>query len=136
MSSWFSFTMPGAPPSWNKSYRITRQTGRGGTPYHTLSKSGTAERYQTQMALIARTYRPSDFQPRGPVIVSYKFFLGRDMDVDNCLKMMNDALEQALGINDKNFLVATPWKTIGDKDPRVMVGVYDAEHWQIEVRSK
>lgn len=128
--------MPGSPPSWNRSYRITRQTGAQGQTFHTLSKSGVAERYQGDLALVCRTAKPSGFKPEGEVIISYKFYLARNIDVDNILKMMNDAIAKAIEIDDRRFLVATPSKTLREKDPHVIVGVYDAAHWAIEVRSQ
>lgn len=130
----FDFTMPGQPPSWNASYRITRQKGKQGQFFHTLSKSGIAERYQADLALVCRAAKPSAFKPEDRLIISYKFYLARDIDVDNILKMMNDAIARALEVDDKRFLVATPVKVTKQKDPYVIVGVFDAASWGIEVR--
>jgi Holliday junction resolvase RusA-like endonuclease len=143
----FTAYIPGEPPSWNASYRITRQRvkDRFGQPvlrddgapksFHTLSKTRAVLQYQEAALMILRSAKPSGFKPVGQIIVAYEFDLRRDKDADNLLKALNDALERALGVNDKLFLPVTLRKTIS-KTPGVTIHVYDAIKWQVVITGK
>ena len=140
----FHFTMPGQPPTVNHSYRIVRQTvrdrfqqpvlGKDGTPkrVHTLAKTEEVRRYQQDLAMICRVSRPSAFAADW-LIVTYDFYLRRDIDTDNALKSINDAIALALGMNDRRFQPVVLSKLIGVAEPRVRVGIYDAACYDVQV---
>ena len=133
MTTFFSFIMPGQPPTWNHMYRWTTKRVNG----HEIRiqvKTDDAALYQAQLTMVARSARPSSFQPQGQIIVAYDLILGRDLDADNVMKAINDALAVALGVNDKRFLPATVRKTAGSKNPAVEVHVYDADAHTVVIR--
>jgi Holliday junction resolvase RusA-like endonuclease len=134
MSSDFAFTMPGQPPSWNHMYRWTTRNVNG-RQVRIQVKTEAAATYQTQLAWIARSACPSDFRPEGQVIVTYNMFLDRDLDADNVMKAVNDALATAIGINDKRFLPVTLIKEHGHKNPEVYIACYDAEEVYVAVKA-
>lgn len=115
----FSFSVPGQPPSTNHIYiRVRGQYGK-------MTKAPGVEAYQTDVALICRTAKPSGFDPKGKIRVRYTFHLNRDADADNLLKMLNDALAAALGVNDRWFLPCVVDKTSGNKNPWTEVEIED-----------
>jgi len=128
----FEFMMPGQPPSWNHMYRWTTRNMAGRT-VRIQVKTDEVNLYQTQLAFIARTAKPGSFHPDGQIVVTYEMYLARDLDADNVLKAVNDALAAALDVNDKRFLPIVLSKEAGDKNPRVTVGVYDAAYWHMEM---
>ncbi len=103
VSDSFRFTIPGQPPSLNRTYRIVRVPHRGGGSHQQLAKSNEAWNYQLVASTLARQAKPSSFNPEGRVRVYWKFMLTRITDSDNLLKILSDALEQGTGINDRNF---------------------------------
>ena len=113
--------MPGQPPSWNASYQYRKQGG--------YSKKGDAERYQVALTMLTRAAKPSDFKPVGDIIVAYRFYMKRQVDVDNCMKMINDAVAIALEVDDKRFLPVALYREAGCKDPLTQIVLYDAAHW-------
>jgi Holliday junction resolvase RusA-like endonuclease len=123
----WGFTIPGQPPSWNHSYQITKRYTRGSVPYSTLSKKEVVVDYQRSARLIIRSARPSGWGPEGMVRVYYTFWLARDIDCDNILKAVNDALASAIGCDDSVFLPCVIWKTIGvpKTEARIEVAVED-----------
>lgn len=130
--------------SWNRSYRsrVVTVRDRFGTVMHTakgkpvtrggLYKTDDAKAWQDGVRMIARVHRPTDFHPK-QVIVAYDFILARDIDCDNVKKMVNDALAEALELNDRYFYTADLSKTTGSKDPHMMVTVYDRALYGLEV---
>jgi Holliday junction resolvase RusA-like endonuclease len=113
--SW-QFVVPGQPPSVNHMYARTRAGG--------VRKSSGVEAYQAGVTLIARTSRPSGWKyDFGFVRLEYEFRLKRDIDCDNLLKALNDAIAVALEMNDRFFLPCVKSKEIGVKDPDVRVTV-------------
>jgi Holliday junction resolvase RusA-like endonuclease len=89
-----------------------------------IRKSSGAESYQAGVTLIARTARPSGWKyEKGFVRLQYEFRLKRDIDCDNLLKALNDALAVALGMDDRFFLPCVKSKEVGVKDPNVTVTV-------------
>lgn len=112
--SW-TFTVEGQPPSVNRMYRTTQ--GR-------VYKDPKVEAYQVLVTYMAKLARPKGWEPPSPLRISYSFFLKRDADCDNLLKALNDAIAQALGINDRVFLPCVRNKFVdGRIDSRVEVEV-------------
>lgn len=125
MTDW-SFVLPGQPPSWNDSYRIVRQQGRRG-PYMTLAKKQKVIDYQEMAVLLIRSARPRHWDPSGQVRLMYDFHLIRDIDCDNAMKAIHDALQMATGVDDKRFLPCVRSKELVNVSPRVEVLVEDLE---------
>lgn len=130
--------------SWNRSYRQRVVTVRDkfGVPVHTakgkpvtrggIYKTEDAKAWQDGVRLIARTMKPSGFKPT-EVILTYEFVLARDIDCDNVKKMANDAIAEALGLNDRYFYTADMTKVTGSKDPYMVVTVYDRSLYRLAV---
>lgn len=118
MSDW-SIRVDGQPPTVNHLY--VRVRGQ----WNKIAKAPGVEQYQTDIAWLCRAARPSGWQPTGYVKVCYRFHLGRDADCDNLMKAINDALEAALGINDRMFLPCVLEKTIGNKQPYTIIELSD-----------
>ena len=119
----FSFEIPGQPPSWNSSYRIVRVPHRGGGSHLQLAKTDEGWKYQLVAATIVRRAKPKGWSPEGQVRVRYWFRLKRAMDATNCLKLLEDAIAEGLGVNDAIFLPCVEELTTGHKDPSVTVEV-------------
>ena len=132
MTTSFRFIMPGQPPTWNHMYRWTTRKVNGRT-VRIQVKTDEANLYQSQLTMIAKASRPSSFQPKGQIIVGYDMLLGRDLDADNVMKAVNDALAVALGVNDKQFLPVCLSKTSGRKSPELHIWVYDTDAWTVAV---
>ena len=142
----FHFRVFGQVPSWNKSYRMRKANvlGKFGQPVigddlrqktvSRLFKTDEARTYQDGVQLIARAAKPTAFNPQHQIIVSYQFHMARATDADNAMKMLNDAIAKALGVNDARFLPVTLTLESGCKDPYVSIFIYDADHWSSEVR--
>lgn len=132
--SYFSFTVPGQPVSWNQAFRV-RMRNINGVRTRGLYKTSEAEAYQDGIRLIAKVARPTSFvlPKRGRIIVAYDFVLKTDIDCDNLLKLMNDALAEAIGHNDKFFMPVVMSKTLGSKNPMTTVTVYDASRWRVMI---
>lgn len=92
--------IPGQPPSGNHAYKIGRGFRRGGITYPKIIKTDVAEAYQQGVALLVRTARPSGWRPDGQVVVEYRFYLWDDADCTNLIKVIEDGIFPALGIND------------------------------------
>ena len=133
MTDRFSFVMPGQPPSWNHMYRWTTKNV-GDRTIRIQVKTEEANLYQAQLTMVARSAKPSDFAPAGQVIVAHEMSLGRDLDADNVMKAVHDALAIALGINDKLFLPVVIFKTHGNRDPALGITVLDGSRWSVMLR--
>lgn len=96
-------------------------------------KTDEANLYQSQLTMVARAAKPSDFQPKGQIIVAYDMLLARDLDADNVMKAVHDALAVALGVNDKLFLPVVLMKTHGSKEPLLAIQVFDAHVYRTAV---
>lgn len=138
-----SFTIPDTPPSWNHSYRIAKQYVRnqGGLTYNadgtakqrmTLAKTEDAKVFSEMVEMIVKTARPSGWQCPKNVYVVYRLFMKRQMDCDNVLKMTNDAIARALGVDDKRFLPVVVERQVG-VSPRMEVSIYDAGVTQVRI---
>jgi len=113
----WQFTIPGQPPSWNHMYVLARGSRR-------IVKAPNVEAYQTGVALIAKTARPSHWKPAEQVRVIYRFYLGRDIDCDNVMKAVNDAIAAALDVDDKIMLPCAAAKSTGHREPYIEITVY------------
>ncbi len=143
----FSFTVPGQPMSWNRSYgqrtvKVKDRFGQAvlnaaGRPKVRSMKFKTQEAavYQDGVRLVAMAAKPRGFTPQ-QVIVAYDFVLNRDIDCDNVMKMINDALARAINLDDRNFFPVVRSKFTGSKDPSVTVTVYDRDAWQVIILNR
>jgi Holliday junction resolvase RusA-like endonuclease len=113
------FEIPGQPPSWNASYKIVKQyrsTASGASvPFHTLAKKEKVIQWQQDAVFIIRSAKPSRWHPEWQIRVFYWFYLSRDMDCDNILKAVNDAIEMATEVDDKRYLPCVVEKHIVPK---------------------
>lgn len=101
--------IPGQPPTVNHAYRAATKYRRtkGGTKvaYASIIKDSQASSYQEGASLITASSRPSGWQWQGGFVrVVYRFYLHRDADCDNLLKVLNDAIASRIEVNDKWFL--------------------------------
>lgn len=128
MSVGFRVEVLGAPPSWNQCYRIITIRGHG-----SMKKTSVAQSYQDDVIRLTRAARPSDFAPIGQLFICYQMFLFRNADADNILKIANDGLAKALEVNDSRFLPVVLSKTSGDRNPRLVISVLDAERCEVRV---
>lgn len=108
-------TVYGQPPSVNHIY--TRVRGH----WDRMAKVPRVATYQAGVVPVIRTAKPSGWRPEGQIRITYDFFLVRDADCDNMLKILNDAISVALDINDRMFLPCVRSKSIDKKNPRVEV---------------
>ncbi len=111
----FRVSVPGQPPSLNHAYRVVR-VRRGPASFSTLAKTPEAASYQQVVRLLVSSAKPSGWD-RGThyVRTTYELFLSRDIDADNVLKILGDAVAAGLGINDKWVLPCIRSKTVGVK---------------------
>lgn len=111
--SW-TVTLPGQPPSGNHANKIGRGYRRGGIAYPKLVKTPEAEAYQQGAAMLVRAARPSSWKPDGKsqIIVEYRFYLARDADCTNLIKVVEDAVFPALGLDDRIALPRAMSKVI------------------------
>jgi hypothetical protein len=140
----FSFAVPGQPLSWNRSYRqrVGHVKDKFGQTILTVSgkpktrpmqyKTEEALEYQKGVQLACQAAKPSAFRPE-QVIIAYDFVLARDIDCDNVIKMTNDAIARALGLDDKHFFPVVRSKVAGSKAPEVMISIYDRSVWRVEI---
>lgn len=125
VKSW-GFTLPGQPISWNRSYHIVQRRGRGGRSYGALAKTPEAVAYQNEAIYRIKRAKPAQWKPEGQVRVTFRLFLQREVDCDNVMKLIHDAIEKATGINDKYYLPTVAEKsTRWGKKARVEVIVED-----------
>ena len=126
--SW-RIVIPGQAPTVNHAYRIStkyRRTKAGGdVPYSSISKDPAATAYQQGAGLIVGVARPSGWPWRGGFIrLVYHFYLARDADCDNLLKILNDAIARRIDVNDRWFLpMVMSKRVVREADARVEVTV-------------
>jgi Holliday junction resolvase RusA-like endonuclease len=92
----------------------------------TLVKTRQAKDYCDMVELVAKTARPSGWDCPKNVYVVYRLDMKRSMDCDNVMKLTNDAIARALGVDDRRFLPVVATRRIG-VDPKIEVSIYDAE---------
>lgn len=106
--SW-RITIPGQPPTINHAYepqtRYRKASDGRNIPYTGIGKNASATAYQSAAALITGVARPSGWTWQGGYIrLVYRFYLSRDADCDNLLKILNDAIARKIDVNDRWFL--------------------------------
>ncbi len=116
MTDW-SVTIPGPIPSTNHIYGY-----REGRVY----KKPGIEQFQTVVAHLVKLARPKGWEPATQIRLTYAFSLNRKTDADNLLKMLNDAIAQALGIDDDIFLPCVISKVVTKGYSFVEVGIENA----------
>lgn len=143
----FSFAVPGQPLSWNRSYRQRVGGVKDRFGQAVLSASGKpktrpmqyktqeAIEYQTGVQLACQAAKPARFNPE-QVIIAYDFVLARDIDCDNVIKMTNDAIARALGLDDKHFFPVVRSKVTGSRTPEVLISVYDRAVWRVDINEQ
>jgi Holliday junction resolvase RusA-like endonuclease len=97
---------------------------RGGVSYPKLVKADGVESYQQTASLIVRLGRPPGWAWDGGLLrITYRFHLIDNVDCDNLLKALNDAIAGALDINDKWFLPCVEHKDWANKGAKARVEV-------------
>lgn len=121
----WGFVVEGQPVSWNSAYRVgmVRRTGRGGrlrldalgrpVDKRTIVKTDEAKAYVDLVTYRARRAVPRDWSPIGLVVIELYYYLGRDVDCDNVMKLVDDGIQAATGVNDQWFLPRAMSKTTG-----------------------
>lgn len=127
-------TLPGPPPTINHSYKIVTVPAKGGQGLvRRLAKADGVEAYQAGVTYIAKTAKPSGWVPADKVRLRYWFYLQREIDSDNALKAINDAIALAIrpdasaAKRDSGFLPCVADVFLGYKDPHVVVEVENYE---------
>ena len=122
----FVVVIPGQPPSGNHANKIGRGYRRGGIPFPKMVKTSQAEAYQQGAALIAKAARPSGWKPRSKVVMEYRFWLHRDADCTNLIKIVEDGVCPALGFNDSLALPRAMSKIVGvpKSEARTEITIY------------
>lgn len=123
----FRFTVPGQPPSVNHLYKIAigRTTGADGRQktYRRMVKTEGVETYQTSVGWIVKSAKPASWSCEGMIRITYWFYLKRDIDCDNAMKALNDAIAKSLGVDDRRFLPCVASKSTGHSKPYVEIEV-------------
>jgi Holliday junction resolvase RusA-like endonuclease len=88
-----------------------------------MTKAAGVEQYQNDIIWLCRSARPSGWKADGQIRISFAFHLHRDADCDNLLKVIQDAVAGALGINDRVFLPCVTEKTVGNKLPYTVISI-------------
>ena len=121
--SW-TVTIMGNPPSGNHANRIGRGFRRGGIAFPKIVKTPEAEAYMQGAAMLTRVARPSGWKWDGrQVVCEYRFYLTRDADCTNLIKVVEDSIFPALGIDDKWALPRAMSKELVKINPRVEVTI-------------
>lgn len=113
----WSFEIEGQPVSWNAAYEIgvinRRAYNRESRQVRTIIKTDAAVSYTALAAARAAEARPRDWWQGGLVTVEFYYYLGRDIDCDNVMKLVNDGIQAATGVDDKWYLPRAMTKTTG-----------------------
>lgn len=109
----WTVSLPGQPPSVNALYRATIRTDRSGRSYPGIIKSDRARAYHDAAIWLIRAARPGRWKPEGMIRIQLSLYLANDIDSDNTIKTISDAVQTALGIDDKRFLWCVHSKEVG-----------------------
>jgi hypothetical protein len=121
--SW-TVVIPGQPPSGNHANKIGRGFRRGGIAFPKIVKTPEAEAYMQGAALLTQAAPKHGWKwDGGQVICFYNFFLTHDVDCTNIIKVVEDSIFPALGIDDKWALPRAMSKEIVKVNPRVEVTI-------------
>ena len=122
----WAVALPGQPPSTNHMYVIGRGFRRGGIAYPKMVKVDAVVAYQQMTTLITRLAKPREWKWDGGLLVlEFGFYLVDNIDCDNAMKAVCDAISDAIEVNDKWFLPRAMSKVWGLKpaDARVEVTI-------------
>ena len=119
--------LPGQPPSANHQYAPVRgQFGK-------LAKKSDVASYQADVTGFVRRAMPPRWQAGRRVVIRFWFYLGRPVDATNAMKVIEDAIGEALcpGLNpptccrrfDDRFLCQAIELETGFKEPSVVVEI-------------
>jgi Holliday junction resolvase RusA-like endonuclease len=109
--SW-TVTIAGQPISTNHLWKRAWRTDRRGRRFMGQVLTDEAQDYKDRAIPVIRVARPSRWMPIGQIRVTYRLFLARMIDSDNCLKLLGDCIEAATGINDEVHLPCVQIKQI------------------------
>ena len=129
--------IPGQPVSHNDSIKMGRlavqRKGRqvyneDGTPKTIIRpiKTAQAQQYQQDAQLLLQAAKPSRYQPTGQLRVTFDIELAKNMDSDNIIKPLLDALKRAIDYDDIHFLPCVRSKAYGVGHPFVLMTIEDA----------
>lgn len=117
----FSFHVEGQPPSGNHRLTPAIRYSKQRKPYIGWRRAEGVENFMLYVTVMAKRARPKDWKPADKIRVSYLFDLDDDMDCDNAMKVISDAIALGLGVDDAHFLPCVLDKTVGNKKPGVSV---------------
>jgi Holliday junction resolvase RusA-like endonuclease len=124
----WTVTIP-KPPSVNALYRVVMRTARDGRRFHGIAKTEEGVRFHEDSAWIIKAAPRNGWKPpeTGFIRVKIRLFLQRDIDSDNVLKAVSDALQVGIGVDDSRFLWCIQSKQIGvpKADARIELEVSD-----------
>ena len=115
MSEW-GFTIPGTAPSVNHMYLP-------GSKFGSRRKAPGVEAWQTSVAYLVRSARPSFWTPARRVIIEVEWYTKRRSDSDNGFKALADAIAGGLGCDDEAFLMRAMVNEVDKANPRIMVRI-------------
>jgi Holliday junction resolvase RusA-like endonuclease len=126
----WAVTVWGQPPTTNKMYSAKmRSMWRDGVRFNVpqMVKNPKVEKYQTDAVRQIQSAKPSRWKPDGFVRLTFRLYLARNIDADNTLKALTDAIQIAIGVNDSWFLPCVESKEWGlsPRDARVEIEVED-----------
>jgi hypothetical protein len=118
----WSVNIPGQP--WSGNHANERNAGN-----RQMHKKPEVAAYQALVTMLTREARPTFWRPQGQVIVEYEFYLFRDIDCTNAIKVIEDAVALALRpedrLYDRRFLPRAMSKVTGIRNARVIVTLED-----------
>jgi Holliday junction resolvase RusA-like endonuclease len=121
----FSFRLEGQPPSGNHrlspALRWSKPKTGEAKPYVGWKRAKGIENFMLYVTVMTKRAIPKDWIPGSKIRVSYLFELDNDMDCDNAMKVISDAIALGLGVDDSRFLPCVLDKTTKHKDPGVSV---------------
>ena len=126
----WTYEIDGQPPSVNNMYtQIILRRGVS-APVRAVKKDSKVAAYQVAATYMTKLAKPKGWKakPGQQIRVFLDFQLNRDIDCDNAMKALLDAIATALDVNDRVFLPCTRSKTIGNKEPKVIVEIDDGDY--------
>lgn len=120
----------GQPPTTNKMYSAKmRSIWRDGVRFNVpqMVKNPKVEKYQNDAILQIQSARPSGWRPDGFIRLRFWLYLSTNIDADNTLKALTDAIQTAIKVNDSWFLPCVESKEWGlhPRDARVEIELED-----------
>ena len=122
----FTFAVPGNPPALNATYKIVHHPPfcpvcHRGAPR--LGKHDSVETWQTAVAWIAKSARPSGWAPARRTVIEIEWYTQRPHDADAGIKALLDGIAVGLGCDDKGFLPRVFQNETDKAAPRTVVRV-------------